>query len=103
MDIKNILSGLSFSAYKTLGVHPEKEGNRFSVFSPNAKNVSSSSGISGSSCGEERIFVYRNTSFSLDGSPVKTPANMQPDNSLPERMGKTPSVTPKGHCFQKLF
>lgn len=40
MDMKNILSGLSFSAYETLGVHPEKEGNGFSVFAPEAENVS---------------------------------------------------------------
>ena len=40
MDIKNILSGLSFSAYETLGVHPEKDGNGFSVFAPEAKSVS---------------------------------------------------------------
>lgn len=40
MDMKNILSGLSFSAYETLGVHPEKEGNGFSVFAPEAKSVS---------------------------------------------------------------
>ncbi len=40
MDMKDILSGTSFLAYKTLGAHLTGNGVRFSVFAPNAENVS---------------------------------------------------------------
>lgn len=39
MEIKNILSGTSFYAHKTLGAHPENNGVRFGVFAPEALNV----------------------------------------------------------------
>ena len=39
MEIKNILSGTSFYAHKTLGAHLENNGVRFGVFAPEALNV----------------------------------------------------------------